>query len=983
LKGVTTRSKSQPVSSDIIKIPPEILKLHRQIYLAMDIFFVNKIPFLTTISRANNYTSVEHLKDRKADTIFSAFKNIYAFYFQRGFRISTVHADGEFDTLKGDVESLPGAPRLNLAAANEHVPEIERRIRVIKERCRSVRHSLPFRRVPRLLIIYMVITVVVLLNYFPTKGGISNTLSPNVIMSGTQLDYKKHLSMPIGAYCQVHEEELPRNSQKARTKGAICLGPSGNKQGGYRFMSLFTGKKITRRSWDELPMPDIVIARVNELGKDQPELMTFTNRRGNAFEDIPIAGVDDNINFDAAIDDAISIPGVDWDNGGPPEPPTVNINDLEAFEPEPSAFEDDNIIEETYEVAEEHHEDLPEDIVPADEPEVFEPEPVADTTVPTTDTVPAPVAAAAEPVPGLRRSTRVKTATTRYAPSMQGSKYSYAAAQLSEGVLNPDAHMFGQYDFYQSEPDIVAAIMTQLSFKAGMKEWGEQAREAAHAEMKQLHMRDTFKPRHWKDLSTQQRKTVLESHMFLKQKRDKSIKGRTVAGGNKQRSYIPKEDASSPTVCTEAVLLSCIIDAEEERDVAVIDIPNAFIQTRIEDEKDMVFIKLRGDLVDILVDIAPDIYGPYVTTDKKGVKQIIVQCQNALYGTMVASLLYYRKFAKSLKNDGFTFNPYDPCVANKIVNGKQMTILFHVDDCKLSHVDSRQNDRMIETLRNEYESIFEDGSGKMTVSRGKVHMDEDCIKLVGDMIVAFHNLVAKILYTTKRARPDTCTSISFLTKRVRAPDKQDWSKLTHLIKYIRGTIDLPLVLSANGSGIVKWWVDASFAVHPNMRGHTGGGMSLGRGFAVTISTSQKLNARSSTETEIIGVDDCMPAVCWTRYFLQAQGWEVKDNIVYQDNMSSILLEKNGKKSSSKRTKHINIRYYFITDRINNNEVTVVWCPTGDMISDYATKVEKRRKLARESLKMATRSKCLVPSCVDGTTGVCWRKFPVLPYRNVR
>jgi len=203
--------------------------------------------------------------------------------------------------------------------------------------------------------------------------------------------------------------------------------------------------------------------------------------------------------------------------------------------------------------------------------------------------------------------------------------------------------------------------------------------------MKQLHMRGTFKPMHWSELSHDQRRTVLESHMFLKEKRDGKVKGRTVAGGNKQRDYISKEDASSPTVATESVLLTCIIDAQEERDVAVIDIPNAFVQTRVEDEKDMAFIKIRGVLVDILVDIAPDVYKSYVTTDKKGVKQLLVQCQNALYGTMVASLLYYRKFVKSLKSIGFELNPYDPCVANKMIDGKQMTICFHVNNCKLSH----------------------------------------------------------------------------------------------------------------------------------------------------------------------------------------------------------------------------------------------------------------------------------------------------------
>jgi hypothetical protein len=354
----------------------------------------------------------------------------------------------------------------------------------------------------------------------------------------------------------------------------------------------------------------------------------------------------------------------------------------------------------------------------------------------------------------------------------------------------------------------------------------------------------------------------------------------------------------------------------------------------------------------------------------------------------VASLLYYRKFCKSLTDEGFKFNPYDPCVANKMIGGKQMTIAFHVDDCKLSHKDSKEMDKTIKWLRTEYESIFEDGSGKMSVSRGKIHtylgmtldyttrgqvkitmidyiqeiltafdkaepnahgtktcaaptnlftVDEDCEKLKPDKAKEFHNLVAKTLYATKRARPDTCTAVAFLTTRVREPDTDDWAKMVHMMKYIRGTKTLPLILSANGSGILKWWIDGSFAVHPNMRGHTGGGLSMGRGFPIVSSTKQKLNTRSSTESEIVGVDDCMPAVLWTRYFMEAQGYGIQENIVFQDNKSAILMEKNGKASSSKRTKHINIRYYFVTDRINKKELKVEWCPTGDMIGDFMTK----------------------------------------------
>ncbi len=98
-----------------------------------------------------------------------------------------------------------------------------------------------------------------------------------------------------------------------------------------------------------------------------------------------------------------------------------------------------------------------------------------------------------------------------------------------------------------------------------------------------------------------------------------------------------------------------------------------------------------------------------------------------------------------------------------------------------------------------------------------------------------------------------------------------------------------------------------------------------------------MNTRSSTESELVGVDDCMSSILWTRHFLEAQGYKVKENIVYQDNQSAILLEKNGKASSGKRTKHIHVRYFFVTDRINNGEISVEWCPTEDMTGDFMTK----------------------------------------------
>ena len=122
-----------------------------------------------------------------------------------------------------------------------------------------------------------------------------------------------------------------------------------------------------------------------------------------------------------------------------------------------------------------------------------------------------------------------------------------------------------------------------------------------------------------------------------------------------------------------------------------------------------------------------------------------------------------------------------------------------------------------------------------------------------------------------------------------------------------------------------------------MRSHTGGALSLGKGVITGISTRQKLTTRSSTEAELVAIDDCMSLILWTCYFLEAQGYGVDDAIIYQDNKSAILLEQNGRASSTRRTRHLNIRYFFVADRIKKDEVYVQYCPTHNMLADYFTK----------------------------------------------
>ena len=182
-----------------------------------------------------------------------------------------------------------------------------------------------------------------------------------------------------------------------------------------------------------------------------------------------------------------------------------------------------------------------------------------------------------------------------------------------------------------------------------------------------------------------------------------------------------RDDAASPTAMTESILITATIDAKQNRDVMTADIPNAFVQMDI-DEKNQVkgeriIMKIRGPLVDMLLELAPEVYEDYWTYEGKA-KVLYVKMHKAIYGMLQSSLLYYKKFCKDIESIGFEVNPYDPCVANRIVNNKQHTVCWHVDDLKSSHVDSKVNDEFLEWLEKTYAS---DDIGHVKAARGNRH----------------------------------------------------------------------------------------------------------------------------------------------------------------------------------------------------------------------------------------------------------------------
>ena len=216
-------------------------------------------------------------------------------------------------------------------------------------------------------------------------------------------------------------------------------------------------------------------------------------------------------------------------------------------------------------------------------------------------------------------------------------------------------------------------------------------------------------------------------------------------------------------------------------------------------------------------------------------------------------------------------------------------------------------------------------------------VDPGCTPLNAKKSESFHSIVATLLWIMKRARPDLETAVGFLCTRVSKSDDMDWKKLRRVIAFIRGTIDDVRIIGANSISKIYTWIDAAYAVTADMKSQTGGAMSLGMGILHGKSSKQKLNVKSSTEAELVGVSDYLPYNIWLLMFLSAQGYEITDNVLYQDNQSTILMLKNGRNSCTGNSRHVHIRYFFVKDRVEKGEVRVEYCPTLQMVGDYFTK----------------------------------------------
>lgn len=941
LRGKTTK-RSSAIATTVLA--PMVTQVQQA--LDVDLFFIDRLVFLRGVMSPLGLSQCCSVNDRSVAEVRAGLEIFLAKATKRNFEIRLIRADNE-----GAMTAL--VPELNtmkvpveLAGPGQHVPVVERMIRTIKERYRCHVNDLPFvmtSDLRRYCIYFCVRSLNLQANSQSTDGT-----SPWEQYSGMKLDYKRDLRVAFGDYVEA-TVPVTDNTSAPRTEGCIALLPMGNLTGSVRMLRVSGGKPIVRDQFRVLPMPAQVALSITRAA----------NRQGysRAQDGSHVTQPQPNVSF----------PGGDTNIGVGPEmmaiaPPMDNQMHQSPTGIAPAgpdagviASTEDEIVQAVTQGTRAQHllesESGVQDAIVAGE------QPPSDTAEHATGgekqaDEPAPPAEP-PPVPpkpqlpaeafGSRWSNRLVT------------KHSARVVMFST-VDKDRAEIRRQLESRSDWHDCDFAF--KISVRAALRERGDEAGPVIMAELQQMVDKGVWHPIDVRTMNRKQRQAIIRSSMFLKDKylangTFEKFKARLVAGGDQQDKSL-YDNLSSPTAATASVLAVAAIAAAEGRYAATFDITGAFLNAPMKQTGVMVHMRLDKIMTAMLLKIDPS-YERF--TEPGGT--MVVQLDKALYGCVEAAALWFKHLTASLIADGFVANPYDSCVFNKTAaDGVQITIVLHVDlesvydevkytsGVVINYVgmtfDFSVQGQVSVTMDNCINDILS-GSGvtkarPTPASEDLFTVREDAPLVSADESKYFHTHVAKILYLAKRVRPECLTAVAFLSTRVQCCNVDDHAKLQRLLGYLLGTRHRGIVLRVGEHMGVKAYIDAAYGVHEQSgKSHTGCAIVLGDAGAVyTKSTKQKIVTKSSTEAELVGLSDTASQAIHLRNFVIAQGYEVGPAVIYQDNLSCMALMKRGG-PASERSRHINIRHFWLCERIEDKEVTIEHLGTEKMFANVLTK----------------------------------------------
>jgi hypothetical protein len=917
LKGKTPSHQSEPPTElDIlIKSQREDQIMHT------DIMFVNNIPYFLSVFTPLEYVMADRIMKKDEWSLWRVI-NAHINHIKRyGFKVPLLRIDGE-SALSSDwftSKLNEKGTTIDATGAGECVAVAERKIQDIKKKFRAVVNTVPY-SLGEVHQHWLVKFSIGKINLVPTRNNV-DYISPREKLLSRKIDVNKDLKHGFGDYVQVHNQEI-NNSMEPRTSGALALMPTGNLEGSWYYFKLTNGEIVKRNRATVLPIPDNVIDYINKRAMIKGKKL---NRPIDYFERGASRTLVESDEEDDPIEDKVhtTLPREIVVNSGNYDNEHEDMLDNDVINHNDDRYADD---------INERNDMLEEQLIEIEEP--------------------------------------VKVSDAAILQDIFGDDSDDEGA-VEEIIPEPQPR--------RSERILQRTFGLNMTVKQGIQKLGYQAVLSVVTEVSQMIDKDVWSGVNMVDLTPEQLDKVITSNMFMKEKYAangiyEKIKSRLIAGGHLQDRDI-YNNGSSPTVSTGAILIIAAIAARENRAVGSVDFPGAFLNSPMPQEGDhVVMMRLNKFLTSVLVAIDPS-YSQFV--NKNGT--CVVKLNKALYGCVESARLWYNNLSADLHRLEYVTNATDICIFNRPeTKGSQTTLCLHVDDLKITCVDEITLDRVIGEIENIYPGLSKQRGrvinyigmtfdyrqeGRVRITMNKFIsdlLDDNCSDIVGvaetpatnDLFTVrdtslspllsigekerFHSITASLLYLSKRVRPDILTAVSFLTRRVANPQRDDWKKLVRTVQYLRKTRVKGIILNPGEFISVLAYVDASYGVHWDMKSHTGVVIGIGQGPVYAKSGTQKLNTKSSTEAELVGVSDSTGQVVWTRNFLLEQGYNMGPATIYQDNMSTIALIKNGR-SNSERTRHIAIRFFFLADRVSSNEISIEYMPTGEMLADILTK----------------------------------------------
>jgi len=975
--------------SDKTSVSPPIVKIASMLH--MDIYFCTgdadrKEPYLVCVTESGGMLYSIHLESKSAQKLLDGIMSIVYDLHSYGHQVDTIRTDREavFVSLS-QILSAVGI-HMEFASPDQHEKKAERMIRVIKERIRCILHSLLY-TLPRSMYKYLNEFVVSCINMVPNTQ--SGNQSPYGLITKKIIDAPLSLKARFGEFvmCRV---PTPSTSQsfEARAEFGIVIGRDLSMKGSIKVFLLHSNEVVTRYAFNVIPPTQDLIRIVNDLAAKSSSVNIVNDPLFASNVVDPISLCDINAYVPSRVG-SLTIPTrpiIEIPNTAPLPPPVEN-NAATLLLPNhiSSSLSNNNNTSNNNDATSSFLTPPPAvlDVLSSSPPHQLQSDYRGDVVIGNSDAMMDTVSFS----PTLNQHdvsiddpSVIVTPSPLPTPSTTPT-YSLRSRDALSNWKTRKTHDDGYVCFNLTIKKAEKLFPKSDCDKANKSELVQLMEMGAFAPLSARDYRRLFDKK-----KNPKKFRILPCHMFLKAKYNASgkfdkLKSRLVAGGNMQEE-LDDFERTSPTAQISSLLTVAGIAAKYAYHVVTADVKGAYLNASLPTDNQHL-MRFPSSLVNLLIELDPTMKDCVLPDGT-----IVVKLVKALYGLQESARLWYETIASTLVNDlKFSRSDADGCifVCGNPRDGNHSIIVLYVDDLFICCQHKKDIERILSSITRKYKDLNVCSNMSSISYLGmefKFDMNNHCVSInqsgyVGKILESYPNLgtstspatndlliqdtdesnhhdgnvalsvqdqkqyvslLMKLMYLAKRSRPDILMPISYLATKSHGATVNDFNKLFRVLKYVNGTKELGLTL-APSSLELNCFIDASFAIHSDAKSHTGIVVSLGGDVispVAVFSKKQSLTTKSSFEAELVALDEGVTTLVWFQRLMDDLSYSILPSIIYQDNQSTIHVARHGT-NGSRRTRHINVRYFYVKEHLDTGKSIVKYLPTNDMIADLLTK----------------------------------------------